>query len=296
MLLEEFIISVFCGVEGLLEEVVGCRHLRGRGFAPKLSDGEVITIEIVGEFLGLNHDKAIWASFKRHFGEWFPRLGSRTTFLRQAANTWQVKQRLQQHLARTSGAVADQLHLIDGFPLPVCHFRRAHFSRLFKGQASYGYCASKAEIYYGFKGHLLTSGHGVISGFTLTPAPIDERDAVFDLIGTTTGLLLGDKGYIRPLLQEELRAQHLDLHTPLRSNMSDTRTPEQLQRLTAQRRLIETVIGQLQDRFQIAKSRARDLWHLTSRIARKLLAHTVAVCLNYQLNTTYLDLDALVTV
>ena len=78
--------------------------------------------------------------------------------------------------------------------------------------------------------------------------------------------------------------------------MSDTRTPEQLQRLTAQRRLIETVIGQLQDRFQIAKSRARDLWHLTSRIARKLLAHTVAVCLNYQLNTTYLDLDALVTV
>jgi hypothetical protein len=296
MPLEDFIISVFCCVEELLKEVVGCGRLRSRGFAPKLSDGEVITLEIVGEFLGLNHDKAIWTYFKRHWGEWFPRLGSRTTFLRQAANTWHVKQQLQQHLAKASGAVTDPLHLIDGFPLPVCHFRRAHFSRLFKGHASYGYCASKAETYYGFKGHLPTRGHGVISGFTLTPAPLDERDAVFDVIGTTTGLLLGDKGYIRPLLQEELRARHLDLQTPLRSNMTDTRTPDQLQRLTAQRRLIETVIGQLQDRFQIAASGARDLWHLTSRITRKLLAHTVAACLNYQLNTTYLNLDTLVTV
>jgi len=40
------------------------------------------------------------------------------------------------------------------------------------------------------------------------------------------------------------------------------------------RRLIETVIGQLTERFHIEKVRARDTWHQCSRFWRKLLAHT----------------------
>ena len=39
---------------------------------PKLSDSEVITMEIVREFLGLNHDKQIWKYFSIHWLEWFP--------------------------------------------------------------------------------------------------------------------------------------------------------------------------------------------------------------------------------
>ncbi len=54
------------------------------------------------------------------------------------------------------------------------------------------------------------------------------------------------------------------------------------------RRLIETVIGQLcvseappkEARFNFEKVWARDMWHLTSRLNRKLLAQTVCVWLN----------------
>jgi hypothetical protein len=46
------------------------------------------------------------------------------------------------------------------------------------------------------------------------------------------------------------------------------------------RRLVEMVIGQLSERFNIEKVRARDIWHLTSRISRKLLAHNVCYWLN----------------
>lgn len=56
MPLEDFIITVFCWVEDHLETVLGNRRLRQRGFAPKLADSEVITLEIVGEFLGLDTD------------------------------------------------------------------------------------------------------------------------------------------------------------------------------------------------------------------------------------------------
>jgi hypothetical protein len=62
--------------------------------------------------------------------------------------------------------------------------------------------------------------------------------------------------------------------------MSEHRSPADLKLLTRVRRLVETVIGQLVERFHIEKVWSRDLWHLTSRINRKLLAHTVCRWLN----------------
>jgi hypothetical protein len=64
MPLEEFIITVFCWVETALAEVTAGVKLRTRGFAPRLSDSEVITLEIVGEVLGHDGDEAIWTYFK----------------------------------------------------------------------------------------------------------------------------------------------------------------------------------------------------------------------------------------
>ena len=47
-------------------------------------------------------------------------------------------------------------------------------------------------LYYRFRGHLLVSGMGVITGFTLTPANGSEREATWDVIGGIRGLLIGD--------------------------------------------------------------------------------------------------------
>ena len=94
MPLEDFIITVFCWIDERLKALLGDHRLRQRGFAPKLTDSEVITMEMVGEFLGLDTDVGLWKYFRRHWPSWFPHLGSRTTFARQAANLWAVKQRL----------------------------------------------------------------------------------------------------------------------------------------------------------------------------------------------------------
>src|SRR5215204_5991886 len=94
--LSTFIVAVFC----LIDDRIKGGRVRRRGPAPKLSDAEVLTIEVVGEFLGIDTDKAIHLFFRRHYGEWFPALGEvhRTTFARQAANLWKVKERLWQEL------------------------------------------------------------------------------------------------------------------------------------------------------------------------------------------------------
>ena len=130
----------------------------------------------------------------------------------------------------------------------------------------------------------MISAEGVITGFCLTGANGSEREALWDVVDGIEGLLIGDKGYLSSSLQSDLSVNQLNLQTPKRSNMVDERPRNWVRALIQTRRLIETVIGQLAERFHLGKVKARDLWHLTSRINRKLLAHTVALWLNRHSN------------
>jgi hypothetical protein len=71
-------------------------------------------------------------------------------------------------------------NIADSFPMTTAHFKRANKSNNFKGEARYGFCASKSETYYGFKGHLLIDDTGNIANFTLTEASGSEREAVWE--------------------------------------------------------------------------------------------------------------------
>ena len=106
--------------------------------------------------------------------------------------------------------------------------------------------------------------------------------------------MLGDKGFIRPELQRELAINGLSLQTPLRDNMKDPRSKKLLNWMKNTRRLIETVIGQLTERFHIERVRARDLWHEASRFWRKLLAHTVCLKINIELGNKPLQFEKLI--
>jgi hypothetical protein len=70
-------------VENVCHEIVKTT-LRCRGFQPKLTGSEVITMEIIGEFMGKDQDKGIWRYFRNYCG-WFPNLGSRANFVKQSA-------------------------------------------------------------------------------------------------------------------------------------------------------------------------------------------------------------------
>lgn len=297
MQLIDFIITIFCKIDDMLKNILGNKRLRQRGPRPKLSDSELITMEIVGEFLGKDCDEDIHSYFKTHWSNLFPFVPDRSVFVRQSANLWAVKAKLRERfVAMLLTDNSSNLRIVDGFPMPVCNFRRAHFSKVFKGQAHYGHCASKNLTYYGFKGHLLINASGAIVGLTVAAANVDEREAFFDLADLVPGKGLGDKGYIlRESHKQELREMGVELETPLRDNMHETRSPRYLRCLNRTRRIIETVIGQLTERFHIEKVRARDLWHLTNRIGRKLLSHTVAHVIARIQGIPGLRLDNLIT-
>lgn len=283
MPLEHFIISVYCLVDDFLTEKQ-LLNLRKRGEAPALNDSEVITLEIVGEYLGYGSDKAIWAYFKEHWSHFFPRIGCRTSFTRQCANLLGVKNELQKSLSHTLSSDQD-LFICDGFPIPVCHIRRYKRSKTaLRCEGKTGYCAAKDEHYFGFKGHLLITQHGSVVSYELAAANIDERDIVPEITEKLSGMLLADKGLIRPELTEKLEKQNLDLQTPLRKNMLDLRPKKIVSKMMNIRRKVETVIGQLVERFHIQSIKAKDIWHLRAKVGRKILAHTVCYMLNKAIN------------
>lgn len=291
---ETFIIHIFCLVEDFFAALTRGKTLRKRGPKPAISDAEVIAIQVAGEFFGEDGDKDIWEYFKLNWSEFFPGLGDRTTFVKQAGNLWYWLQRLHKVIAGELGGNSDIQHTTDGFPVPVCKFTRAYSSKIFKGTAAYGYCAAKDEKYYGFKGHIVINSIGVISHFTFAAANVDERDVLPENIDNIYGLMLGDKGLIRPELSNELKEAGIKLEHPVRRNMKETRSRKYLKKLNDTRRLVETVIGQLSDRFNIEKVRARNTYRLNLRLMRKILAHTIGIFLNRKLDRPLLQFEGLV--
>ncbi len=295
MSLDDLIIAWFCVIDDLLPKVTEGKRLRQRGPAPKLADSEVLTMEVVGTYLGLSQDKALVTYFRRHWTAFFPALAHlhRTTFVRQAANLWAVKERLwcavRDHLLPYDPTVA----IVDSFPVPVCQFARAYRCQRFRGEARYGKDHTARQTFYGFRLHARVCWPGVITQMQLAPANLHEGDVVLDLTEGSTGLLLGDRNYWLPKLKDILRRQGICLVTPFRS-AKHAPAHSWSAVLGRVRYWIDTVFGQLVERCQAKRVWARDLWHQRNRLLRMVLMHTLAVLFNIQEAAPPLQLERLV--
>jgi hypothetical protein len=279
MSLDDLILTVFCWVDDELH-AADLAQLRRRGPDPLLADSEVITMELVGEFLGFDRDARLFWYFRQHHSADFPGLRRvhRTTFVRQAANLWRAKQLLQQRLAQRLADTAGAW-LVDSLPVPICRFGRGGFCKGFRGQADFGYDPVQKQAYYGFRLHLRTSRAGVILAYELAAARAADTAVVFDLQlpQGTTGL--GDRNYWSPPVQAELAAGGVRLLAPYKSKKHDP-DPARSRQLSRPRWRVETVGSQLTERYRVKRVWSRDLWHLCHRVIRKVLSHTVAVWLN----------------
>src|SRR5262245_43127507 len=156
---QNLLLEVFCLVDDELQALH--LDLRQRGPKPKLSDSEVITIELVGAFWKLGTDQDLFRHFRRYHQAEFPALAQvdRTTFTRQAANLWRAKQLIQQRLAEKLRG-DDPVWLVDSLPIDACQFARVTFCRRFAGEADYGYCHLRKRTFFGFRLHLRVSRAG----------------------------------------------------------------------------------------------------------------------------------------
>jgi Transposase DDE domain len=290
--LSTFIVAVFDTCEDFFKER---GPIRQRGPAPKLSDSEVVTMEIVGEFLGIDTEKGIYTYFGRHYPHYFPmiRRVHRTTFTRQAANLWVIKEHLWQHLLEHEeelgmlggggggGEEGPPLMVIDSLPIPVCNKSRSYRCKSMRDLADRGRDTNLGK-FLGMRAHVVIRWPGVIVRANVCAANVhDLRQAERLLAGMGDGWVLADRNYWSETVAEQL-SEHDGGPTLLARFKRKGKT--ELERglvwprwLSAKRQKIETVFSQLVERYRLKVVWARDSWHFSSRFVRKILSHTMAV-------------------
>jgi IS5 family transposase len=242
----------------------------------KLSDADVIALAILGELLGIDSERCWFGFAERNLTEVFGQFCDRTRYNRSKRNLIHVIGAIQREIA--ARLPQSEVGIIDSCPLPVCKFGRAAFHKTFRGYgASYGYCASKKEWYYGYKLHLVTDKSGLPTRFTLTGANVDDR-AVAEELSDMSGfsVLLGDKGYVGARLSGA-KLIALERKNAKNPSLSD----EQRKTVFKTRRKIETTLSQMTDTLNLQKVRARSFWGLCTTVFLKILAFLTAVFINF---------------
>ncbi len=270
--------------------------LRRGGFAPALSDAEVLTLDLGGDSFTLPAAKDLVAYCRTHSAHCFPPLRDRTLVVRHAANLWQGHAAIHPRLTQVSGQSADPVPMIDTLPPPVCGYTRSGRDRCFPTVADSGHCAAKPLDSYGFKLGVRIARCGRITAFPLLPARPHDLRLLDDLVEGFAGLVPADKGCIDASRHTLLAERHgVVVVTPPRKGMTTPHPPPLLRLCARLRKGVEPGGAHLTERFAVARIRVHDLWHFQPRLIRKVLTPTVGIFLNLDLGRPPLDLDGLVT-
>lgn len=294
--LDTFLIALYVIVDDWYKLCCAPRLCSKPGPEPELSDSEVLTLTLAQQLLGFETERAFLSFADGNLRHLFPRLLDQSQFNRRVRTLAWALELIRRAALQEVGTFFERSRLLDTTPVPVMKLCRCGRTSLFLGEATVGYCPSKKEYYAGFKLALLTTLDGVITTFDLVPAHTDDREAVEGVLDASSNLVvLGDKGFIDRDWQADWgeRRGHLVV-TPKRRNQK-VQNPVALDRLLKRaRRLLETVIDQLKEHFQLERHRARTLWGLWVRVLAKLTAHTLGVALNLRFGYDLLALKDLV--
>jgi hypothetical protein len=296
---DTFIMTVYCLVEEHYRPLTAACPIRHGGFVPQVSDVEVITMVIGGEFFKLSKDTALFASFRAHDRSCFPALMARTLFVRPAANLWQLQAALPRRVVQVRRQATDPVQVLDPLPLPGCTYTRGgRRDHCLPGPADYGYGAAQPWHYDGCKLGLRVTRCGLLTHDPFLAArPHDSQGRAPLVEGDAGGLLAADKGCIDQYQHASLaEPQGMHVVTPPRARMTLTRPLCVVRAGARGRKIVEPVGSQLTEHVAGARIRVRDLWHFQSRLIRKVLAHTIGVLLNLHRGRQPLDLDGLLTV
>ena len=281
--LTDLFTTIFVIIDDIYNEIIPMSIKNRRNIKDsKLSDSEIIAISIVGELLTIDSEKSFFSLLKREYKRLFPRLGDRTRFNRTKRNLHWVISKIREYISVFIQSYSNNIRVIDSMPIPVCEFGRAHFSKCFKGEASYGRCASKKETYFGFKFHALTTVDGFLTDYVITPANIDDRNAVWDLCDKYNSIsIIGDKGYINKRLTPELKSQKdINLLFLKRKNSEYNYSKEIRKLIFKVRRRIETSFSQLAEHLNLNKVKSKSMLGFMTRTSIKVLAHNISFLIN----------------
>jgi hypothetical protein len=162
---EDFVTWMFVTIDDLWQQIAPLYDRPGPD-PTSCSDSELITIVIASECRGWDRETHLHAEWKpyRHL---FPNIPERSRLNRRRRNLMYAINQIRQIVLAGLDVAQDAYGAIDGLPLPVMKFHLApQRTRDWDAHgATFGYCASKKQTYFGYRLNLVVTLGGVILDF-----------------------------------------------------------------------------------------------------------------------------------
>ena len=246
---------------------------------PRLSDLELISLNLTAEFMGIDSESDLFRKLPRKIADRI----ERSVYNRRRRKLANYLERIRSKLASHFNEFED-FFIVDSMPLEVCKLSRSSRSRICKenpyGYPDKGYCAAQGINYYGYKLHAVCSVNGVFQSIDLSPASVHDINYLKDIkMQIKDCTLIADRGYLSAKVQLNLfETCNITLDTPMRRNQKDFK--QQAYVFRKKRKRIETLFSQLCDQFMIRRNYAKSFEGFKTRIISKITALTTIQFIN----------------
>lgn len=261
-----------------LQSVENQMNLLNQIRKPKLSDIELIAIDLTSEFLGIDSERDL---FRKLPLDLLSKV-ERSVYNRRKRRLFHHRDLLRKKLACNIGF--QDTYIVDSMPLEVCKLSRSLRSSICKEvyatAPDKGYCASQGNTYYGYKLHAVCTIEGVLTDFDLSQASIHDIHYLKEIKNLYQDCtILGDKGYLSVDYQRDLfYSNEIKLEVPMRKNQKNYKPQAYIFRKSRKR--IETLFSQLCDQFMIRRNYAKSFDGFKNRVLSKIMALTVIQLIN----------------
>lgn len=234
----------------------------------KMSESEIMTLLIYYHYSGYKCFEYFYCQFvANELSSYFPKLLSYNRFtevLFCVSLPLFIFAKVLCSLSLQTG-----ISFIDSKKIVVCHNRRIHQHKVFKGRAARG--KSSTGWFYGFKVHLVINEKGEILDFDLTPGNVADNNhsLLKRILGKVKGLCFGDKDYSTALWKDFFQ-QGLKIITKSKSKAKAKLMLLNERYMLLKRPLIDSVNDIFTSVFDLEHSRHRNpdnaLTHMISAI------------------------------
>lgn len=236
---------------------------------PKLSDVELIAIDITAEYMSIDSERQLFRVLPMELKSRI----ERSVYNRRKRGLFSCRESLRRQIIKQIGL--SDYYIVDSMPLEVCKLSRSSRTSIckedYQTSPDKGYCASQKMYYYGYKLHSVCTVDGVLTDFDLSKASVHDIHYLKDIKNTYQNCcILADKGYLNIDYQLDLfETKRIKLEVPMRKNQHNYKPQASIFRKTRKR--IETLFSQLCDQFMIRRNYAKSFDGFKTRILSKIM-------------------------
>jgi len=188
--LDTFITTLYVVIDDWYQSEMAEQLRRARGPAPKMTDSEVLTIAVAGQWrVGVpwQSERGVVRYMTEHGEKWFKSMLSRSRFNERVRDLWALVIQLQQVISEYLNEDESPYEVVDCLPLPSCSnsqsLKKGHW--LWWGTRGHG--GTQGKWYWGDQLIMSVRHDHIITGWLVGPANADDRAMLQGLLSYRHG-------------------------------------------------------------------------------------------------------------